>query len=221
VKTCSGRPTWPIRSGGSSRRRSADMMAVAASLFPDLDGHWYAVRDGDPRALALYLRHYSARKNGPSPLPTFVGPGEGRIVLLAGGGNALFVWRKDRLRQDGQTGVNCSIFRNESPVRSSDLIREACDIAWARWPGERLFTFVWDAKVVSENPGSCYRHAGWTVAGRNKDGRLTILERLPLGGSPSSPNASGYCTVHRGAECSRCRSSRLEREGSHGLAASR
>jgi hypothetical protein len=26
---------------------------------------------------------------------------------------------------------------------------------------------------------TCYRKAGWKVAGRNKDGRLTILEILP------------------------------------------
>lgn len=84
-----------------------------------------------------------------------------------------------------QTGVGCAFFRNEGPIRSSDLIREACEIAWSRWPGERLFTFVEDAKVATADQrgrakaGWCYRKAGWKVAGRNKDGRLTILEILP------------------------------------------
>lgn len=153
-------------------------------LFDDINGHWLAVRDGDPRALALYVRHYSARKNGPSTLPTFCGPGE-KIVLLTPDCSALFVWRYERFRFDDQTGINCAIFRNEGQIRSSDLIREACDIAWAKWPGARLYTFVWDAKVGTATQrgrakaGWCYRKAGWKPCGRNADGRLTILEALP------------------------------------------
>ena len=153
-------------------------------LFDDMDGHWLAVRDGDPRALALYVRHYSARKNGPSALPTFCGPGE-KIVLLTADCTALFVWRLERFRFDTQTGINCAIFRNESSIRSSDLIREACDIAWAKWPDQRLYTFVWDEKVATSKQrgrnknGWCYRKAGWRACGRNADGRLTILEILP------------------------------------------
>jgi hypothetical protein len=42
----------------------------------------------------------------------------------------------------GQRGVNCAVFRNESSVLSSELIREACGLAWTRWPGERLYTYV-------------------------------------------------------------------------------
>jgi hypothetical protein len=80
---------------------------------------------------------------------------------------------------DGQRGVMCSVFRNEGAHRSSDLIREACELAWQRWPGARLFTYVADAKVRSTNPGYCFQVAGWRKCGRNKDGRLTILELLP------------------------------------------
>lgn len=74
----------------------------------------------------------------------------------------------------------CSIFRNESEVLSSLLIEEACQLAWQRWPRQRLFTYVWDDKVKSPNPGYCFKLAGFKYCGRNKDGRLSLLERLPI-----------------------------------------
>jgi len=55
--------------------------------------------------------------------------------------DALFVWRKF-LSADRQVGVNCAIFRNESPILSSTLILEAERLAHARWPAERLYTYV-------------------------------------------------------------------------------
>lgn len=162
-----------------------------ASLFPDLAEHWLAASEDDPRALALYLRHYSSgkKRRGPRrPLrgnaAKFVGPGASMVLLLASS-DALFVWRRQEYRKDGQVGIECSIFRNESPALSSDLIREACEMAWRRWPGARLFTFVDDIQVkTSEQRGRatagwCYRKAGWKPCGRNADGRLTILECLP------------------------------------------
>jgi hypothetical protein len=78
----------------------------------------------------------------------FVGPGES-IVLLSPDARALFVWRKERYRLDGQIGVNNAVFRNEgsSAGRASDLIEAAVSEAWQRWPGERLFTFVDASKV--------------------------------------------------------------------------
>lgn len=162
------------------------MSAAAAVLFPDLEGHWFSVREDDPRALALYLRHYSSSKarglRSPTPLrgnaAKFVGPGAS-LVLLTAASDAVFVWRKQEYRADGQVGIECSIFRNESAVLSSDLIREADALGWNRWPGERHFTFVDDAKVRSSNPGACFQRAGWRVCGRNQDGRLTILEIFP------------------------------------------
>lgn len=162
------------------------------SLFPDMAGHWFSVSEDDERALAMYLRHYSSGKarGGRSRAPLrgnaakFVGPGAS-IVLMTASVDALFVWRKQDYRKDAQEGIECSIFRNESPLRSSELIREADEIAWRRWPGERHFSFVWDAKVATgaqrgrNRIGWCYRKAGWSVCGRNADGRLTILEILP------------------------------------------
>jgi hypothetical protein len=145
---------------------------------PIAGGYWIETKDGDPRGLWLYERHYSAyRYKDGRKRRLFVGPGE-KMVLLTPYCDALFVWRKFR-SMDGQQGVNCAVFRNESGILSSELIEEACGLAWRRWPGERLYTYVNDAKVRSANPGFCFVMAGWRRCGRNGDGSLTILEHLP------------------------------------------
>lgn len=142
--------------------------------------HWFESRDADPVALEIYLRHYSARPNGESDSPCFVGPGE-KIVLLTGEATALFIWRWEKKRDDGQTGINCTAFRNESQVLSSLLIEESCAVAWGKWPGERLFTFIDAAKTRRKrDPGRCFRRAGWRNCGYSKAG-LLIMEILPNG----------------------------------------
>lgn len=86
---------------------------------------------------------------------------------------------------DGQAGVNNPIFRNEGPIRSSELIREACALAWAKWPGERLFTFVDEVatkrrRSKRSQPGECFIRAGWTLLEeRTKNHGHRILEMLP------------------------------------------
>lgn len=128
--------------------------------------------DGDGFARLLADRHYSRKSRGAN---LFVGPGE-KMVLVTLNYDALFVWRKACFREDNQTGVECSLFRNESNILSSELIREAMSWAWERWPGQRLFTYVADNKIRSVNPGCCFKKAGWRKCGRNKTGKLTILE---------------------------------------------
>lgn len=141
-------------------------------------GHWLAVKDGDDRARSLYRRHYSWPRHVRSAnYSKFTGPGE-YMLLLTADAAAVWLWRIERYRKDGQTGINCAVFRNESEVRSSDLIREAVDLAWRRWPGERLWTYVNPRKVRSTNPGACFKHAGWQRCGVSKGG-LVILECLP------------------------------------------
>ena len=151
-----------------------------------VEGTWLPVRDGDPRAMTLYLRHYSARKaRGKQPRTwvrdrqaRFMGSGE-HMVLLSPDCSALFAWRVQRYRQDGQHGVECTIFRNEGAQSSSALIDEACALAWARWPGQRLFTFVNPHAIVSSNPGYCFLKAGWVrLPGATRKG-LRLLERVP------------------------------------------
>jgi hypothetical protein len=150
---------------------------------------WRSVRDGDPVGLALYERHYSARRyqDGRSRR-LFVGPGE-KLVLVTDDRRALFVWRRFRSRDD-QTGVNCAVFRNEGAGRSSDLIVEAMSIAWRRWPGARLYTYVDPTAIRSSNPGYCFLRAGWTRVGTTAGGhgrrRLVILAAAPR--DPSRPS---------------------------------
>ncbi len=120
-----------------------------------IDGSWLSVRDGDLRALGLYSRHYSAMKVRArftiTPIGNrarFVGSGE-HVVLLTERSDALFAWRLQRFRKDAQTGIECAVFRNEGGQRSSALVQEAVVLAWKRWPGQRLFTFVDPSKVRS------------------------------------------------------------------------
>jgi hypothetical protein len=143
-----------------------------------IDGNWLAVRDGDARLYSMNRRHYSRTRSRDARCGGKVaGPGE-YMALLTQDGLACFIWKRMRT-MDGQEGTYCSIFRNEGAGLSSQLIREADELAWRRWPGERHFTYVEDDKVISANPGYCFLKAGWTRCGRNADGRLTILERLP------------------------------------------
>lgn len=145
---------------------------------------WRLARDGDPVGLRLYERHYSARRyRDGRERRLFVGPGQ-KIVLVSHDGCAVFAWRKFR-DDSGQIGVNCAVFRNEGSWRSSELITDAMAIAWARWPGERLYTYVDPASVASPNPGYCFKVAGWRFCGRTKGGHgrrpQDILEALDRG----------------------------------------
>lgn len=155
-------------------------MMVIQSAMPELLVHryWLATIDGDGLGRAIFHRHYSYRpyRDGRRP-KLFVGPGE-KIVLLGVNCVALFVWRKFKSK-DRQKGVNCAVFRNESCHRSSDMILEAMAIAWQRWPGERLYTYVNPRKVRSTNPGYCFIKAGWRRCGATKVRRLVILEAFP------------------------------------------
>lgn len=150
----------------------------AQPFLPITDETWITVKDGDPTGHSLFRRHYSykAYRDGRDPA-LFVGPGE-KMVLLTPDARALFVWRKF-ISGDGQEGVNCSVFRNESAGLASDLIREADRLAWGRWPGERHFTYVNPRKIRSANPGYCFLKAGWRKCGVTKWRKLLILEIFP------------------------------------------
>ena len=137
---------------------------------------WWITKDGDLDCLDLYERHYSCYKYVDGrKRKLFVGPGE-KVVLRTKAADAMFVWRKF-IDDSGQTGINCAVFRNESPHRSSDLIRQADRIADCLWPNSRRYTFVRSEAVKSSNPGFCFIAAGWRKCGRTKSG-LRVLERL-------------------------------------------
>lgn len=148
---------------------------------------WIAVKDGDADAFELMKRHYSYKpyrdgrredKNNPNR-KLFVGPGE-KMVLMTPDGLALFVWRKFKNEARPEGGVNCAVFRNEGSALSSRLILGAEELAWERWPGETLYTYVNARKIGSSNPGYCFLKAGWVrLKERTKHNRLVILEKRP------------------------------------------
>ena len=138
--------------------------------------HWFESKDGDDVALDIFKRHYSWHeyKDG-RPHILFVGPGQ-KMVLITDQADALFVWRKF-ISGDGQLGINCAVFRNESRLTSSSLILEAESVASKRWPGERFYTYVNSKKIKSANPGYCFKMAGWKQCGITKHNKLVILEK--------------------------------------------
>ena len=136
--------------------------------------HWFFARDGNPDARSLFDRHYSRRHYRNRQPKLFVGPGQ-KLVLINGDASALFVWRLFRCDiQPPQTGVNCAVFRNESAVRSSNLIRQATAVAWQRWPHSRLWTLVDSRRIRSTNPGCCFLKAGWSRVGTAKHGKIIL-----------------------------------------------
>jgi hypothetical protein len=155
------------------------------SVQPFLIGEgWIEVRDGDASALVLYRRHYSyqPRADGRKKKGLLIGPGY-KLLLVSADGLALCAWRKEAHRRDGQIGVECCVFRREGGALASAQLTAARLIAQARWPGERLFTFVDPRKVQptwrAGRPtwGHCFYQDGWTFAGVSQGG-LHILERL-------------------------------------------
>lgn len=125
----------------------------------------------DPEMARLADRHYSRRTVGARQ---FLYSGR-KIVIRDALGDVLFGWifPDPALRSDGQTGYNCAIFRNESQRRSSELILECERIAIERWGPNRMYTYVDPRKIISANPGYCFKQAGWTNV-RNQDGSIRI-----------------------------------------------
>lgn len=140
--------------------------------------YWFKCRDGDDGAREFFDRHYSRHFYADGRLPKlFVGPGW-KCVLITKDGLAMFVWRKF-ISRAGEHGVNCAVFRNEGATLSSKLILDAEVIAWAKWPGARLYTYVNPKGIRSTNPGACFIAAGWRRCGLTKKRKLVILEKLP------------------------------------------
>ncbi|MER8811441.1 hypothetical protein [Mesorhizobium sp. M0965] len=155
------------------------------NLQPFLIGDgWIEVLDGNDTARDIFKRHYSYRSRQQMRRAELImGPGF-KLLLLTADAGALCAWRKEKHRADGQFGVECAIFRREDGDLASELLTAAMSIAWARWPGERLFTFVDPREVVptmrASRPtwGHCFYQAGWRFVGITKK-RLHILDCRP------------------------------------------
>lgn len=118
--------------------------------------YWVEVKDGDPRAVGIFRRHYSCESRKHDHVRYgFSGNGQSLVLLLVTS-LALFCWR----RVIGE-GVVCSVFRNESAAQSSTLILAAEEMAWQKWSRERLYTYVNSKRIRSSHPGYCFIKAGW------------------------------------------------------------
>ena len=145
-------------------------------------GEWYAVSQTDPRAVALYQRHYSARKGNRTS--GIAGAGE-TLTLLTVAADALWVWRTEHWLGEGEhtfigrpDSLACGVFRNESRTLSSELVKEADALADARWPSrDRHYTWVDPASIRSTNPGACFKYAGWKDTGMRSNKGLVLLAR--------------------------------------------
>lgn len=149
---------------------------VQPSLIHD---GWMELKDGDDSCRSIFDRHYSRTVYADGRRPKlFVGPGE-KMVLMRADGSGLFAWRRF-ISRDGQQGVNNSIYRKEGPELASALLLDAMALAWNRWPGERLYTYIDPAKVkptmVRGYPvwGYCYFKAGWKFVGVSKSGKIIL-----------------------------------------------
>jgi len=131
------------------------------------EGHWIEVRDGDARASAIFRRHYTARAGVDYCRYGFSGKGES-MVLLTEQCDGLLCWRK----VEGE-GIVCSVFRNEGSVLSSELIKEAVQLASQRWRGQRLYTYV-NARIV-KGDGKCFKAAGFKKL-RQRTKKLGLIE---------------------------------------------
>lgn len=143
--------------------------------YRQVSSHWLIARDGDVVVWEMYQQHYSRRHYRKPRQRLFMGPGE-KLVLLHVSGRAAFGWRKF-ISGNGQDGVNNSLFINHGAGLSSELILEAEQIAWQRWPGERLYTYVNPRRIQSSNPGYCYQMAGWRKCGITQSGLVVLQKR--------------------------------------------
>lgn len=145
---------------------------------------WVQVTRADPRANRIAKRHYTCQ----SPeSDQYVPPGRCLALYSSRRGAAVWVtsWPKAEYVQHAWAGawVN-SIFRNESRVLSSVLIRQA--VAATRWyfgapPDLGMVTFV-DPRFVEakEIMGRCYLEAGFVLLDeRTKTDDLLVFQMLP------------------------------------------
>ena len=121
----------------------------------------------DSECAVLADRHYSRRTVGDRQ---FMPPGR-TLVIRNHEGTLVFGWnwQFEEKRADGEFGYCCSIFRNKSGRKSSEVILECERVVVEHWGPNRMFTYV-NPSHVSVNPGYCFKAAGW------------IFERKSIGG---------------------------------------
>lgn len=119
--------------------------------------NWYVVARNDPRARELADRHYSRKKPGTIE---FCPPGNNIVLIIPSlaGASALWVSHRaapyapiEKPRFDGFDCWDNPYFRNESGIKSSELILEALAITRWLWrdkmPQDGFHSFVDPAQV--------------------------------------------------------------------------
>lgn len=81
---------------------------------------------------------------------------------------------------NGLDGWTCSIFRYVGGVRrfASELVLDAERWLIGRTCGrDGMITYVNPKKIRSQNPGCCFKKAGWKRSGVSADGRKPYLTK--------------------------------------------
>jgi hypothetical protein len=150
--------------------------------------NWTLTHRAGPAARALADRHYSRQTIGS---PQFVPPG--RCLVLLSDSPAYWVtsWPFAEYTKHAWAGAwICSAFRNEGPVLSSSLVREAVACTRHKWPSVPdlgMITFIDVEKVRHKrDPGRCFLKAGFKKVGYTKGG-LLALQLLPDAMPEASP----------------------------------
>lgn len=123
--------------------------------------------------------------------------GNGRTLVLRNAlGTIVFGWLYPRTGMHPVDGVGCTIFRNESAYRSSDLILEAEQHALTKWPDLPCFyTYVNPHKVQSSNPGYCFKVAGYHHVGNSTRGLHLLVKTVAgAGRTAASTGREGTTT---------------------------
>jgi len=149
---------------------------------------WRVSNRADKHGAALADRHYSRKTIGH---PQFTPPGR-CLVLLTRENDALWCTSfpyPQYVKHAWAGAWLCTLFRNESLYRSSDLIRQA--VAATRWvwgipSALGMVTFVDPAKIQSPNPGYCFKCAGFRRVGTTRSG-LVVLQLLAPDMPPAAP----------------------------------
>jgi len=138
--------------------------------------NWVRVKQSNLDACALADRHYSRQKIGSNK---FMPPGR-QIILLSADKTAVWgsSWPYPQYVMRGflKNAWVCTIFRNESKILSSELIKLAIVTTQSIWqdiPSDGFITFVDKTKVKSKkNFGYCFLKAGFKEVGETSKGLL-------------------------------------------------
>lgn len=162
------------------------MAALPEALSLEVDNAvWTRRHRFDRAAVSIADRHYSREKpgtpqvGGPGFLLVFVTPCEKAAWFSKRHDPKLFEGKRSRTTADGFQGYRCGLFRNESDHRASDLIRAAVALTERFWGPSPYgwLTYVDKSKIASENPGYCFKEAGWIL---DRDFTHDNLVRLTL-----------------------------------------